>query len=63
MKSKKLIYGLFFLIMGLVAGTVLSAKLNIFSRVESQDTVKLSEPSFEGFSLEDAVINVANTTG
>lgn len=63
MKSKRLIYGLFFLLIGLIAGIALCARLNIFSRVESQDVAKAPASSFEGFGLEDAVINVADTAG
>ncbi len=62
MSNKKIFFGLSFLLAGLVAGFILSAKLNIFSPVQSQETPK-APSSFEGFEMEDTIINVASTVG
>jgi serine protease Do len=59
MKKRILFFGLVLLV-GLVLGLTLAAKFNIFSPAQGQN---ITTPSFEGFRMEDAVINVANTTG
>lgn len=48
------------LIVGLVAGVALTAKLNLFTPAHSQE---VTAPSFEGFGMEDAIIKVADGTG
>jgi serine protease Do len=70
MKKKTLFFGLT-LLMGLILGLALAVKFNLFSVAQSkdtniasvQDTVSLNIPSLEGLRMEDAVINVADTTG
>jgi serine protease Do len=59
MKKRTLFLGFTFLVMGLVIGLLLSIKLNFSPPVQSQ----ITRQSFEGFKMEDAVINVANTAG
>jgi serine protease Do len=69
MKSKKLFVGIGLLLAGLVLGLLISAKMDLFSTAQSQSVKEdivipqSSSTSFEGFRMEDAVINVANTTG
>lgn len=63
MKRKKILFGLTFLLAGMAAGLALSVKLNIFSPAESQAPGVSRAPSLEGFGMQDAVINVANTAG
>jgi serine protease Do len=64
MKKIMMFRSAFFLFIGLAAGIIFSAKLNIFPLVQSQEPRFQAEPSsLEGFSMEDAVINVANTAG
>lgn len=70
MKRKTLFFGLT-LLMGLILGLALAARFDLFSRAQSkdpsivplQDTGSLTISSLEGFRMEDAVINVANTAG
>jgi len=45
---------------GLTLGVVLTIKLNLFSPALSQE---VASPSFEGFKMEDAIINVAKAVG
>ncbi len=45
---------------GVTIGVTLTAKLNLILPVHSQE---VAVPSFEGFRMEDAIINVANATG
>ena len=52
MKRKSIIFGSGLLLM-----------LNIFSPAQSQSIKPETSSSFEGYRMEDAVINVANTTG
>jgi len=54
MKGKRIFFGLFFLLIGLAQGLVFAQPQNIKQETPS---------SFEGFRMEDAVINVANTVG
>ena len=69
MKGKKFIAGFGLVCLGLVAGIAICAKLNIPTPAESQPvkegvlSSQAREPSFEGFRMEDAVINVASTAG
>jgi len=63
---KKIIFFSTALLIGLVMGAVITMKLNIFAPAQGQGqetAAPLASPSFEGFKMEDAVINVANTTG
>ena len=64
MKKNKLIFGLTFLVIGLITGFILTAKLGFSSPAQSQN-IKQEIPNapYEGYKMEDAVINVANTTG
>lgn len=48
------------LLLGIAIGVAITVRLNFFSPVQSQET---TSPSLEGFKMEDAVVNVANTTG
>lgn len=62
--KKRIIWLGFVLLIGIFCGMIISSKLNLSSFVFSQNTSQSSVvPSFEGFRMEDAVINVANTTG
>jgi serine protease Do len=69
MKTKKLFLGVGLLLSGAIFGFLISAKLDLFSTAQSQGVKEdrivfpSSSLSFEGFRMEDAVINVANTTG
>jgi len=58
--KKKIIRYSGLLLLGLTIGILMSVRLNFFSTAQSQETVN---PTFEGLKMEDAVINVANTTG
>ena len=53
MSKKKIIFGLAFLLIGLAIGALLSVRL---------DVLEAALP-LEGFRMEDAIINVADTTG
>lgn len=61
--KRKYTIGFFFLITGLIIGLIISIKLNLSSQLRGQVTKSDSYYSFLGDKLEDAVINVANTTG
>lgn len=63
MKKRKIFFALTFLLVGLLLGFVLSLRLDIFPIAESQNLKPEALSSFEGLKIEDAVINVANTTG
>ena len=58
--KRKIIFFATALLTGLALGVVLTIKLNLFSPANSQE---LTSPSFEGFRMEDAIINVAHTAG
>lgn len=60
MKTKKIFFGIGLLLVGAIFGLLISAKLGVFSAAQSQSA---KDESFEGFRMEDAVINVADTTG
>ena len=63
MQRKSILFGSALLI-GLIIGLLMAARLNITSTAQSQNIVKpQAQASFEGFKMEDAVINVANITG
>ncbi len=59
MKRKIIFFGTA-LLAGLTIGVVLTLKFNFFSSAHSQDA---AAPSFEGYRMEDAVINVAKSAG
>ena len=59
MKRKIIFFGIA-LLTGLTLGVVLTVKLNLFSPVHSQEVIS---PSFEGFRMEDSIINVAKAVG
>lgn len=63
MIRKKLFYGFSFLLIGLVIGLLIAMRLDIFSSVHSQNIKHQPPSNFEEFGMEDAIINVANTTG
>lgn len=60
MKKRTIIFGFALLLFGLIIGFTLTIKFDIFSPAQSQGVIN---PTFEGFRMEDAVINVASTTG
>ena len=62
MKRKIIFFGLA-LVIGLIVGLLVAARLDLSPVVQSQGERQDTSPSFEGFRMEDAVINVANTTG
>lgn len=62
MKKRILFLGLFFLT-GLAAGIMLTAKLDLFPNAESQNVKPAVVSTSENVGLQDAVINVAGTTG
>lgn len=64
MKRRQLFFGLTFLFAGLIIGLLVAAKLDMPPAAQSQN-VKQEAPAAptEGFSLEDAIIKVANTAG
>jgi serine protease Do len=70
MSAKKIFWGVTLLVLGLGAGLVISAGFSLSSPVQSQQQANKPETAavntgatFEGFRMEDAVINVANSTG
>lgn len=63
MGKKKILFGATFLAIGLIIGITLSINFDFFEAAESASETAVTQSSLEGFSLEDAVINVANTTG
>jgi serine protease Do len=69
MKAKRIFWGITFILLGVVAGLVVSARFNFPAQALSQPSVKTEipsstqSPSFEGYRMEDSVINVAATTG
>lgn len=64
MKSKSCFLSLSIFLAGIAIGALLSVKMDILPALQSQN-IKQEMPvvSLEGFKIEDAVINVANTTG
>lgn len=60
--KKKIFFFSIALLAGLVMGIVLTTRLNIFSAAQSQ-VQDAGISTFEGFKMEDAIINVAETTG
>jgi len=63
MKKRTIIFGLSFILIGLIAGLALSVKLDIFTPAQSQSLKQETAPVPEAVKMEDAVINVASTTG
>ena len=67
MRRKKLFLGITILIFGILLGVTLTVRLDIFSSVHSQSAKPEASQAAPALSaspaLEDAVINVANTTG
>jgi serine protease Do len=69
METKKIFRGVSLLVLGLAGGIFFSARLDPVSAAQSQQASKPETAAFnqagtfEGFRMEDAVINVANTTG
>lgn len=59
--KRKIIFFTSVLLTGLIIGLLIAMRLDISSPVQSQGV--LEKPFLEGFNIEDAVINVANTTG
>lgn len=52
------------IVIGLVIGLLIATRLDLTKPVQSQNIISPQTPvSFEGYKMEDAVINVANTTG
>jgi len=58
--KKKILFYSSALLLGLVIGITITARLNLSSSLHSQEA---DNSSLEGFRMEDAVINVANITG
>ncbi len=50
------------LLIGIVAGLLIAVRLDVFAPLQSED-IKSETSTLEGFNIEDAVINVAGTTG
>ena len=71
MQGKRIFWGATLVIFGLAVGLLAATRLNFPAAAQSQPTANKSEAvntgegagSFEGFRMEDAVINVAATTG
>ena len=61
MKDKTRIFAGLALLVGLVLGLSIASRFDFVSLAKGENTV--ATPSSEGFSMEDAVINVASTTG
>ena len=62
MKRKVIFFGSTLLI-GLAVGLLIAIRLDIFPSAQGQSTKPETSSSFEGFRMEDAIINVANTAG
>ena len=60
--KRKAIFFTFAFLTGLAIGLLVAVRLDILSFSQSQDA-KAEAPTFEGFNMEDAVINVAATAG
>lgn len=63
MKLKTILSGVSFLIVGLVAGVVISARMDVVAPAQSQNSTPETAVTKSGYSIEDAVINVADTAG
>lgn len=65
MKKNRILFFVLTLFVGLFLGIVLAIRLDIFSPAQGtpEGEQKITTSSYEGFSIEDAIINVANTTG
>jgi serine protease Do len=60
--KKNILFLAAILFVGMFLGLVISSDFGIFSRVQGQN-VSPAAASFEGFRMEDAIINVANIAG
>lgn len=63
MKRKTLFFGSTLLLVGLIAGLIIAARLDLSPSVESQGIAPEIFPPSGSRGIEDAVINVADTTG
>lgn len=66
MKRRLILFFSLALLVGLIFGFALALKLDLFSSGKAENlppAAATSTPSLEGFKMEDAVINVSNTTG
>lgn len=63
MKRKTTFFGLGLLLTGLIIGLAITMRLDLFSLAQSQNIKTESPPYRQEMGIEDAVINVANTTG
>ena len=65
MRKNKLIFFGLTLLAGVILGLTIGIKWDIFSPAQGQVATApaVTLPSLEGFRMEDAVVNVANTTG
>lgn len=61
--KRKVLFFCLVLLAGVVIGLLIAVRLDIFAPLESQGVKPGGNPSLEGFNIEDAVINVAATTG
>ncbi|MCX5707581.1 MAG: hypothetical protein NTY14_01150 [Candidatus Omnitrophica bacterium] len=70
MKAKKFFWGTTLAVLGISSGLLLAGQLNLSSVAMGQQQASKPEgvssvgaATFEGFRMEDSVINVAGTTG
>lgn len=64
MRSRKIVFGTVFVAFGVLIGLLIAAKLDISPVLQCQSpAASAPAPSFEGYRMEDAIINVANTSG
>ncbi len=61
--KRKILFFSSTLLIGLVIGLVVAVRLDIIPSAQSQILKQIAPVSLEGFGIEDAVINVANTAG
>jgi len=59
MRARSILFGVLFIAVGLLAGLVFSARLDILPRLQSETALPLAQ----GLLMEDAIIKVADTSG
>jgi serine protease Do len=63
MQKNKILFFTLVLSLGIVLGLTIALRADLFTAAHSQNAPIAAAPSLEGYRMEDAVINVASTSG